>query len=150
MFCKAFPVRNGPRFAKTAFTLDFDQGLLTCPNNITMPFIPGAKVQFPAQVCKACPLGAQCTTSPRGRSVQIHPDERLLAELRQCQQTPHGRAKLRERTQVEHTLAHVDRWQGDRARYLGPRKNLFDLRRVAVVHNLHVIARQPAPAKQAA
>jgi transposase len=35
-------------------------------------------------------------------------------------------------------------WQGRRARYLGTRKNLFDLRRVAVVHNLHVIARQPA------
>ena len=34
-------------------------------------------------------------------------------------------------------------WQGRRARYRGTRKNLFDLRRVAVVHNLHVIARQP-------
>jgi IS5 family transposase len=33
---------------------------------------------------------------------------------------------------------------GRRARYRGTRKNLFDLRRVAVVHNLHVIARQPA------
>ena len=150
VFCKAFPVRNGPRFAKTAFTLDFDQGLLTCPNNITMAFIPGGKVQFPAQVCNGCPLGAQCTTSPRGRSVQIHPDERLLVELRAAQQTPHGRARLRQRTQVEHTLAHVDRWQGDRARYLGTRKNLFDLRRVAVVHNLHVIARQSPPAQQAA
>jgi len=38
----------------------------------------------------------------------------------------------------------VGHWQGRRARYLGTRKNLFDLRRVAVVHNLHVIARQPA------
>jgi hypothetical protein len=66
------------------------------------------------------------------------------------QQTPHGRAKLRERVKVEHTLAHVGRWQGRRARYLGRRNNLFDLRRVAVVHNLHVIARQPSPAKQAA
>jgi hypothetical protein len=28
----------------------------------------------------------------------------------------------------------------DRARYVGLRKNLFDLRRTAVVHNLHVIA----------
>jgi hypothetical protein len=150
IFCKAFPVRNGPRFAKPAFALDFDQGLLTCPNSVTMPFIPGGKVQFPAQVCAACPLRTQCTTSSRGRSVQIHPDEALLVELRQCQQTPHGRAKLRERTLVEHTLAHVDRWQGDRARYIGRRKNLFDLRRVAVVHNLHVIARQPSPAQQAA
>ncbi len=150
VFCKAFPVRNGPRFAKTAFHLDFDRGLLTCPNSVTVAFTPGGKVQFPAQACAACPLQIQCTTSARGRSVQIHPDERLLAELRAAQQTPHGRAKLRERVKVEHTLAHVGRWQGRRARYLGQRKNLFDLRRVAVVHNLHVIARQPSPAKQAA
>jgi transposase len=75
-------------------------------------------------------------------SVAIHPDEALLAELRQRQQTPAGRAMLRERVQVEHALAHVGHWQGRRARYNGTRKNLFDLRRVAVVHNLHVIARQ--------
>jgi len=150
VFCKAFPVRNGPRFAKPAFLLDFDQHLLTCPNNITMPFTPGGKVQFPAQVCRSCPLRGQCTTSARGRSVQIHPDQRLLAELRAAQQTPTGRARLRQRVKVEHTLAHVGRWQGRRARYRGERKNLFDLRRVAVVHNLHVIARQPSPATQAA
>jgi IS5 family transposase len=56
---------------------------------------------------------------------------------------PAGRARLRERVKVEHALAHVGRWQGRRARYRGTRKNLFDLRRVAVVHNLRVIARQP-------
>lgn len=33
------------------------------------------------------------------------------------------------------------RWQGNRARYVAWRKNLFDLPRVAVAHNLHVIAR---------
>jgi Transposase DDE domain len=58
VFCKAFPVRNGPRFAKPAFTLDFDKGLLTCPNSVTMPFVPGGKVQFPAQTCQSCPLRA--------------------------------------------------------------------------------------------
>ncbi len=41
---------------------------------------------------------------------------------------------------VEHRLAHIGQWQGERARYLGIRKNLFDLRRMAVVHNLHVMA----------
>ncbi len=81
------------------------------------------------------------TISSKGRSVSIHPDEALLIELRERQQTSHGRAKLRERVAVEHTLAHVGRWQGRRARYLGARKNLFDLRRCAVVHNLHVLAR---------
>jgi IS5 family transposase len=150
VFCKAFPVRNGSRFAKTAFALDFDSHLVTCPNSITMPFTPGGKVQFPASTCQACPLRTQCTTSLRGRSVQIHPDEALLVELRGAQQTPQGRARLRQRVKVEHTLAHLGRWQGRRARYRGQRKNLFDLRRVAVVHNLHVIARQPPPAQQAA
>jgi hypothetical protein len=72
---------------------------------------------------------------PPGPQRVHHPDERLLAELRAAQQTPAGRAKLRHRVKVEHTLAHIGRWQGRRARYLGPRKNLFDLRRVAVVHN---------------
>ena len=75
--------------------------------------------------------------------MSIHPDEALVAELRQRQQTPASRAELRERVQVEHAPAHVGHWQGRRARYRGTRKNLFDLRRVTVVHNLHVIARQP-------
>jgi len=37
-----------------------------------------------------------------------------------------------------------------RARYRGSRKNQFDLRRTAVVHNLHVIARQPDHGNHAA
>ena len=143
IYCKAWRVRNtGGRFAKDQFTLDFGAGQLTCPAGVTMPFEPGKTVRFPKDTCAACPLRARCTTSSAGRSVSIHPDEALLAELRQRQQTPQGRAKLRERVAVEHVLAHVGRWQGRRARYGGTRKNLFDLRRVAVVHNLHIIARQ--------
>lgn len=67
------------------------------------------------------------------------PDESLLQELRERQTTTVGRAKLRERVSVEHTLAHIGQWQGDTARYFGIRKNLFDLRRMAIVHNLHVL-----------
>ena len=144
IFCKAWRVRNtGGRFAKDQFTLDFGAGQLTCPAGAVMPFQPGKTVRFPKDTCAACPLRAHCTASSNGRSVAIHPDEALLAELRQRQHTPEGRAKLRERVQVEHALAHVGHWQGRRARYRGTRKNLFDLRRVAVVHNLHIIARQP-------
>ena len=143
IFCKAWRVRNtGGRFAKDQFTLDFAAGQLTCPAGVAMPFEPGKTVRFPKDTCAACPLRARCTSSAAGRSVSIHPDEQLLAELRQRQQTPAGRAELRERVKVEHALAHVGHWQGRRARYRGARKNLFDLRRVAVVHNLHIIARQ--------
>jgi Transposase DDE domain/Transposase domain (DUF772) len=144
VYCKAWPVRStGGRYGKDQFRLDFAARTLTCPARVTMPFRPGTTVQFPKDTCAVCPLRARCTSSPSGRSVAIHPDEALLAELRQRQATPAGRAKLRERVAVEHTLAHVGHWQGRRARYLGIRKNLFDLRRVAVVHNLHVIARHP-------
>ena len=150
IYCKAWRVGNAGRFTKADFRIDFDTGQLTCPNDVVMPFEPGRSVQFPKHACAVCPLRARCTTSSTGRSVAVHPDEALLVELRQRQQTPHGRARLRERTKVEHSLAHIGHWQGRRARYLGPRKNLFDLRRAAVVHNLHVIARQPPTSQQAA
>jgi len=144
IFCKAWRVRNtGGRYAKDQFSIDFAAGQLTCPAGVSMPFQPGTTVHFPKHTCAACPLRPRCTSSPSGRSVSIHPGEALLAELRERQATPAGRARLRERTKVEHALAHIGHWQGRRARYRGTRKNLFDLRRVAVVHNLHVIARQP-------
>jgi hypothetical protein len=150
IYCKAWRVANAGRFTKADFRIDFDTRQLTCPNQVVMAFEPGRRVQFPKAACAACPLRVRCTTSSSGRSVAVHPDEALLVELRQRQQTPHGRARLRERTKVEHSLAHIGHWQGRRARYLGPRKNLFDLRRAAVVHNLHVIARQPPLSQQAA
>ena len=144
IFCKAWRVRNSTgRFAKDQFSIDFAAGQLACPAGVAMPFQPGKTVRFPKGTCAACPLRQRCTASSNGRSVSVHPDEELLAELRQRQQTPEGRQELRERVKVEHALAHVGHWQGRRARYRGTRKNLFDLRRVAVVHNLHVIARQP-------
>jgi DDE family transposase/transposase-like protein DUF772 len=149
IYCKAWRVHNGPRFAKSVFALDWEAATIRCPGGALQPFTPGGTVHFPPATCTACALQPQCTTSVRGRSVSIHPDERLLHELRTRQQTPAGRAKLRERVAVEHSLAHVGRWQGDRARYIGARKNLFDLRRVAVVHNLHVLARYPAHAERA-
>lgn len=144
IYCKAWPVRQGPHFAKTAFVLDWDTQTLTCPHAVSLPFAPGGTVHFPAEACASCPLRERCTSSAQGRSVSIHPDEHLLQELRERQHTPQGRASLRERVAVEHTLAHVGRWQGRRARYRGQRKNLFDLRRVAVVHNLHVLQRHAA------
>jgi len=151
IYCKAWPVRiRTNQFPKTAFTLDWDAETLTCPNHIQMPLRLGQTIHFPKARCAACPLKEQCTSSKQGRSVTIHPDEPFLNELRQRQLSPQGRAKLRERTAVEHALAHVGHWQGDQARYIGLRKNLFDLRRMAIIHNLHVIARLAgAPQNQA-
>jgi len=141
IICKAWKVRNGIFFDKTAFVLDWENNLIRCPNGVSLPFHEGTVVHFPQEQCQTCPLRSQCTQSKLGRSISIHADESLLVELRERQITESGRAKLRERVSVEHTLAHIGQWQGDRARYIGLRKNLFDLRRMAVVHNLHVLAR---------
>jgi transposase len=150
VYCKAWPVRNGDLFPKTEFLLDWERGLMRCPAGAVMPFEAGGVVRFPKRTCQACPLREHCTRSRSGgRSVSVHPDEGLLAELRERQGTPEGRKKLRERVGVEHSLAHIGRWQGERARYKGERKNLFDLRRSAVVHNLHVIARTMPDEQQA-
>ena len=144
IFCKAWRVRNtGGRFAKDQFTLDFDAGQLTCPAGVSHAVRARQDRPLPGGHLRRLPAaGPVHRQQPRAQ--RVHPPRRgLLAELRQRQQTPDGRAKLRERVAVEHALAHVGHWQGRRARYRGTRKNLFDLRRVAVVHNLHVIARQP-------
>jgi Transposase DDE domain/Transposase domain (DUF772) len=151
VYCKAWRVTNGERFPKTEFALDWERGLMRCPAGVVMPFEAGGVVRFPKKRCAECPLRERCTRSKSsGRSVSIHPDERLLEEFRERQSTPEGRAKLRERVKVEHSLAHIGQWQGRRCRYVGERKNLFDLRRSAVVHNLHVIARMPTEQQAAA
>jgi hypothetical protein len=57
------------------------------------------------------------------------------------QQSRSGRALLRQRTAVEHSLAHIAARKGPQARYRGTRKNLFDLRRAATIQNLEGIQR---------
>jgi hypothetical protein len=150
IFCKAWPVHQGPYCSKSAFLLDWQRPTRRCPGGVCMPFVPGGLVKFPAATCAGCALRDRCTSSASGRSVSIHPDDALLQEWRARQQTPQGRAKLRERVAVEHALAHVGRWQGRRARYYGVRKNVFDLRRCAVVQHLHVLTRLTELKQQAA
>jgi hypothetical protein len=133
---------NGGRFTKLAFRIDLDAGQVTCPKN-NVAKIRHGQARFSAADCDACPARAKCTIAAlgRGRSVHIHDDEAFHEELRKRQRTSEGRAELRERVAVEHTLAHVCRRQGPRARYVGRRKNLYDLRRIAAVENLIIADR---------
>jgi transposase len=73
----------------------------------------------------------------------VHPQEAFLQTLRTAQQDPAGRARLRTRTTIEHSLARVQQVQGSRARYKGPRKNTVDLRRIAALTNIQRVARLP-------
>jgi IS5 family transposase len=139
-------------YGKRDFTVNVREGTITCPAGEVEPFEPGAVVHFDPEVCGPCPLRANCTqaASGRGRSVTMGDDERLQKKLRALQQTRAGRSSLRERVEVEHRLAHIANRQGPKARYRGTRRNIFDLRRLAAVHNLETVARRLADTARAA
>jgi hypothetical protein len=141
---KAWTSRNGDRFPKHAFTINLAAGHIICPAAHTVTIPPGATtVHFPKATCQPCPQRAACTTTRHGgRSITLHPQEALLQTLRRAQQDPAGRAQLRTRTTIEHSLARVQQIQGHKARYKGLRKNTLDIRRVAAVTNLQGVARQ--------
>lgn len=139
--CKPWAQPNKGRFTKADFEFDLRRRVVSCPGEQEMHFTPGKQVRFDGTICATCPHRGSCTTSERGRGLSIAPDELLQERLRRRAKTSKGRAQLRKRTGVEHTLAHVGRRQGRRARYLGARKNLYDLRRHAAIVNLETIRR---------
>jgi hypothetical protein len=53
-------------------------------------------------------------------------------------------------TMIEHKLAHISQRQGNNARYVGIRKNTFDLRRASAIQNLETLHLAEAPSRKAA
>ena len=143
VLCKPWVSRNGTLFRKSDFVINMRSRTITCPAGQTEALVPGEVVEFNPEACSRCPLRAKCTSAARGsgRTVAIAHDEQLQHRLRKLVASSAGRERLRERVKVEHALAHLSRKQGRRARYLGSRKNLFDLRRHAAVVNLEAIHR---------
>lgn len=144
--CKPWKSRNGGRFTKEQFDIQLVDGRVTCPAGASAPIPDSLLVRFPTQTCARCEQRTQCTRSKRGRTIAIHPDEALLIDLRRELKTPAGRATLRKRTTIEHSLARIGQIQGPRARYKGARKNTLDVRRCAAVDNLQTLARLRAAA----
>ena len=144
LICKPHDRRRAGRFAKSDFDIDMRVRTIGCPGGQVKTFDLGQKVQFDAEFCAQCPVRAACTGSKNGRAVAIALDEPLQHQLRKQLRTRPGRAKLRERTKIEHRLAHHVRRTGRRARYVGLRKNLFSVRRAAAIQNLEAIRRRQA------
>lgn len=137
--CRAPRTHNGAFYDKAQFAFDADARVVRCPAGQVEPWTAGRTVHFDAAVCNACAQKPQCTPSDHGRSIAVHRHEGQLIELRRVQRTPAGRAELRRRVTVEHTLARIGQIQGSKARYWGQRRNLFDVRRAAVVANLFTL-----------
>lgn len=137
------PARPG-LFSKADFRIDLRSNTITCPAGEVESFEPGGDtVHFDPEACGPCPLRTNCTqaASGAGRSVSIAADEAQQRKFRRLQKSRAGRATLRERVAVEHSLAHVAARKGDKARYRGVRRNLFDLRRASALQNLEALHR---------
>jgi hypothetical protein len=141
---KPWPLQGKPgMFSKNDFKIDARRSTITCPAGQVEWFEPGKTVNFDPEACGPCRLRSQCTlaASGGGRSVQMATDESRQKQFRRLQQTKPGRALLRQRVGVEHALAHIAARKGNRARYIGVRRNLFDLRRAAAIQNLEGLQR---------
>ncbi|MCG8417130.1 MAG: IS1182 family transposase [Proteobacteria bacterium] len=137
---------NKGLFSKADFDINIRDKTITCPGGQSEFFDFGMTVEFNPRACAQCPLRQQCTTQAlgRGRTIHILEDEALQKRLRKNQASKKGRERLRTRTGIEHNLAHVSSRKGPRARYLGVRKNEYDIRRASTVQNLEIIQRKIA------
>jgi hypothetical protein len=138
-------VSNQGCFPKTAFVLDLDAGTATCPaGQTTHDFRPspagGGQFRFDTAGCAACPLRDQCVRGVGGRTVAVHPQERLLQAARAFQASPAFAETRRRRQTVEHRIARLVQLGIRQARYVGRAKTRFQLLLAAAVANLTYLA----------
>ena len=141
---RPWPDQPGQLFPKSSFRIDLRRRAVHCPMGAEASFRRlGQTVHLPAERCSQCQYKGLCTSAAgdKGRSIHIANDEPLQQKLRRLVKSKTGRAKLRERVDVEHGLAHIGQRQGNKARYVGGRRNLFDLRRASAIQNLETSQR---------
>ncbi len=141
---------NQDCFPKTAFVLDLEVGSATCPGGETTHDLRrtsagGGQFRFAATVCAACPLRARCVKGRGGRTVALHPQERLLQEARAFQASPAFAEYRRRRQVVEHRIARLVQLGIRQARYVGTTKTRFQLLLAAAVANLTYLAATGQP-----
>jgi hypothetical protein len=136
--CKPWPVCNPVgHVSKQDFQIDLETLQATCPAGPVIPITPGKTACCPTAGCRGGALRSQGTSRESGgRTLAIPPQEDRLQRLSVLPTTAEGRAALRERVAVEHSLAHLSQRQGNRARYNGIRKNTGHLRLVSAIQNL--------------
>jgi hypothetical protein len=135
---------NAGLYPKSAFAINLTVGAVTCPGGKTTNDYAahgdGGKTFRFGTHCQGCFLREQCTQAKNGRTLSIHPQEDILREARQYQNSEEGRAKLRKRLVVENVLARLAQLGIGQARYIGTAKTNFQLAMAATVANLRLTA----------
>ena len=137
------------RFSKDAFTVDLEEGSVTCPAGQTTHRVhqraSGRPIfHFDGHLCAGCALREACTSqrpeamqrTGRGRSISLHPREALLQHARDIQPTERVQTLLRLRPVVERRLSHLTGRGMRQARYRGTAKVQFQALTTALVVNL--------------
>ena len=104
----------------------------------------GQAFRFDGAVCEACELRARCNRvgSGKGRTVSLHPQERLLQEARALQASPAFKEYQSLRQASEHRLGRMVQLGMRQARYFGRTGTLFQALVAAAVANLTLIGRK--------
>ncbi|MCA1821132.1 MAG: IS1182 family transposase [Pseudonocardia sp.] len=123
--------RTNSGFDRTAFTIDWDNHRVTCPQGVantiwsscTERARPSIVVRFPAPTCQTCPVRAQCTASTRtGRQLMLRPREihEMVEQTRAAQTTEEWKQRYAIRAGVEATIHQATATTGiRRSRYHG-------------------------------
>ena len=146
IMCKVQPpVAPAGRYAKDAFQINLEAGIVTCPAGQTAPLraIKDGHIANFAGACPGCPLAARCTTSPSGRSIHVGAYEQQLTRARARQTDPAWKADYTQtRPKVERKISHLMRRRhgGRRARVRGHTKVDADFSLLAAAVNLARLA----------
>jgi hypothetical protein len=135
-------------FPKDRFAIDLHAGTVTCPAGITAPIRArggrhAGAASFGA-ACRTCPLAAQCTAAPYGRTITIGHHETQLAAARIRQADPDWTADYQAtRPKVERKIGHLMRRRhgGRRARVRGQAKVAADFSLLAAAVNIARLGR---------
>lgn len=136
-------------FSKDAFTIDLDEGTVTCPaGQTTQRFhrraAGGGMFYFDGAACARCPLREHCTRrtpetmrrTGKGRCITVHPLEPVLQQAREAESSSRIQQLLRLRPVVERRVGHLMRGGLRQARYRGAAKTQFQALATALVLNL--------------
>ena len=147
---------NTGQIPKEDFRIDLETKTCTCPAGEecqTLEPIAGQtdrkgetqarmRFKFDPAVCAACPRRAACVRAGpgKGRTVSLHPQEKLLQEARALQNSDAFNSYRQQRQAAEHRLARLMQLGMRQAHYFGRTKTLYQLLMAATVANLTLVA----------
>jgi transposase len=146
--------RSAAGVALSQFEIDLEHKLARCPQGHTaVVWSEGTqrgqavvRIRFPAQVCAACPLYAQCVMrqkrKPVGRTLKVGLFYTRVKRRRHEQTTVAFKQVYRRRSGIEATLSAMVRTQGlRRSRYIGIHKTNLQHQFIGAARNLKRCAR---------